>query len=401
MWKTPPPDSKAAEVWIESLDDDDNKIFILSGAVQSSKTVGSLLTWADRVSSGPKNAPRMMLGNTERTLLRNCIYPLQSFLGVKRCRVNIGTGELFLYGRRVWLTGANNIGALARVQGSVLLDAYCDEGATYPFEVVNMLFSRLSLPGAKAWLTMNPGPPAHWMKKKIINRADEISARVWNFELDDNPFLEESYKNWLKKTYTGVWYRRMIKGEWATADGAIFANFDPDKHVIKAMPQIPMDQIRIGVDYGAANPTAFIKLERYGAVWIASEEYYHQNAEGRVKVNSQYAADLAKFVGPMYPTSIEVDPSALAFIHELQRTEFRGARVVRGANNDVSGGIQKISQALQSGHLLIHESCVNLIEQMQSYAWDPKAQLLGLDKPIKADDHTIDPLRYIINAIYN
>jgi PBSX family phage terminase large subunit len=395
MWKTPPPDSKAAEVWIESLDDEDNKIFLLSGAVQSSKTVGSLICWADRVSSGPKNAPRMMLGNTERTLRRNCIYPLQEFVGAKNCRLNSGTGELFLFGRRIWLTGANNIGALSKVQGSVLLDGYADEIATYPIDVVKMLISRLSLPGAKMWGTCNPGPPAHPLKKMIIDRADEISARVWNFELDDNPFLDDVYKNWIKSCYTGVWYKRMVKGLWATADGAVFGNFDPDKHVIKALPDMPMDQMRIGVDRGAANPTAFIKLERYGTVWIASDEYYHQNKESDIKVNSQYAAQLIKFIGPLHHNSIEVDPSALDFIHELSRA---GLSRVHSANNDVLNGIQKIAQALQTGNLLIHERCVHLIEEMQSYSWDPKAQILGLDKPIKADDHVIDPLRYVYNS---
>ena len=45
------------------------------------------------------------------------------------------------------------------------------------------------------------------MKKDYIDRADEILAKVWNFTLDDNPFLEESYKAWLKSVYTGLWYR--------------------------------------------------------------------------------------------------------------------------------------------------------------------------------------------------
>jgi PBSX family phage terminase large subunit len=397
-WKLPPPNSKAAEVWIDSLDDEDNKLFLLSGAVRSSKTVGSLITWADRVASGPKDAPRMMLGNTERTLTRNCIDPLSAFVGRKKCRLNAGTGVLFLFGRKIYLVGANNIGALPKVQGPTLLDAYCDEAATYPPEVFNMLVSRLSLPGAKLWATMNPGPPAHWMKKSFIDRASEIRARVWNFTLDDNPFLEDSYKTWLKSTYTGLWYRRMVLGEWAIAEGAVFSNFDPDKHVIKELPDTEkLDQVRIGVDYGASNPTVFLKAYRYGPKWIIAGEFYHRPREGTQLTNSQYADRMVPFMGKWYPTSIEVDPSAAAFIYELRK---HGFRHVHAANNDVSGSIAKISNALNSGTLLIHESCANLIEEMGSYSWDPKATALGLDKPVKSEDHAIDALRYIINAIY-
>lgn len=396
MWKLPPPESKAAEVWIDSLEDEDNKLFLLSGAVRSTKTVGSLIAWADRVSSGPKNAPRMMLGNTERTLARNCIDPLREFVGPENCKLNSGLGELYLFGRKIYLVGANNIGALTKVQGPTLLDAYCDEAATYPYEVFNMLVSRLSLPGARLWATMNPGPPAHWMKKRFIDRATTIRAKVWNFELDDNPFLPDDYKAWLKTTYTGLWYRRMIKGEWALADGLVFENFDPDRHVIKTLPEGRADQMRIGVDYGASNPTCFLKALRYGTKWVIAEEYYHRPKEQRQKTNSEYAADLKRFIGDLYPTSVEIDPSAAAFIHEARRAGVRG---VHPANNEVLAGLQRMAEGLQSGRWVIHESCKNLIEELQGYAWDPKAQAQGLDKPIKADDHSIDSWKYIVNAV--
>ena len=73
---------------------------------------------------------------------------------------------------------------------------------------------------------------------------------------------------------------------------------------------------------------------------------------------------------------------------------------VHGADNDVLGGIQKIANALNAGTLKISDNCPNLIEEMQSYSWDPKAAALGIDKPIKSGDHAIDALKYIVNAIF-
>jgi len=58
MWHLPPDDSKAADVWITSLDEDAHKLNLLTGAVRSTKTVGSLIAWVNRVAAGlsmPKN----------------------------------------------------------------------------------------------------------------------------------------------------------------------------------------------------------------------------------------------------------------------------------------------------------------------------------------------------------
>jgi phage terminase large subunit len=34
---------------------------------------------------------------------------------------------------------------------------------------------------------------------------------------------------------------------------------------------------------------------------------------------------------------------------------------------------------------------------MQIYSWDSKAQKLGIEKPVKRDDHSPDALRYAVN----
>ena len=60
----------------------------------------------------------------------------------------------------------------------------------------------------------------------------------------------------------------------------------------------------------------------------------------------------------------------------------------------MENGIRMVASLLASGRLLIHKSCKNLIDQMQSYSWDEKATEAGEDKVVKRDDHAVDALRY-------
>ena len=47
---------------------------------------------------------------------------------------------------------------------------------------------------------------------------------------------------------------------------------------------------------------------------------------------------------------------------------------------------------------MIHPRCKHLIDEIQGYAWDPKAQERGEDKPVKTNDHACDALRYALMA---
>jgi phage terminase large subunit len=71
------------------------------------------------------------------------------------------------------------------------------------------------------------------------------------------------------------------------------------------------------------------------------------------------------------------------------------------AQNEVLDGIRLTSKALADENLIIYKNCFKLIEQIQSYTWDEKAQSVGLDKPVKVDDHAVDALRYGAIEIFN
>ncbi len=64
------------------------------------------------------------------------------------------------------------------------------------------------------------------------------------------------------------------------------------------------------------------------------------------------------------------------------------------ANNDVLLGIKITAKFVSQKNIMITKGCHNLIDQIQSYSWDPKAADRGEDKPVKVNDHATDALRY-------
>ena len=241
---------------------DDRRINLLSGSVRSGKTYVSLLKWAVFVGSMPENCEFLMTGKTITSLKRNCLGLLQDLVG-DNFKYSLSQKSGTLFGRRIWLEGANDDRAESKIRGMTLAGAYVDELTQIPEDFYRMLLSRLSVKGAKLYATTNPDTPTHWVKVDIIEN-DEIDKKNWHFTFDDNEILKkenpEYFEN-LKKEYQSmgeVYYQRFILGLWVLAEGIIykqFANhsemFIKDKAVDEYGNPINFMIISIGIDYGA------------------------------------------------------------------------------------------------------------------------------------------------------
>lgn len=372
----------------------DARLNIWHGSVRSGKTVASIIRWLDFVAHGPPGE-LLMVGKTSRTLKRNILDPIAEMLDEDEFRLLTGAGEAYIFGRRVYLAGANDERAEGKIRGLTLVGAYGDEITLWPESFFAMLLSRLSLPGAKFFGTTNPDSPFHWLKKDYLDRAAELNLRHWSFGLDDNPNLDPGYVESLKREYTGLWYRRFILGQWVLAEGVVYDMFDPDVHVVKALP--PIQHYYVGIDYGTTNPTVFllVGLGQDGVLYVCREWRWDSEAKGRRLTDAQLSAELRRWLGNIVPQRIWIDPSAASFITQLRHDGIR----TWPADNAVIDGIQDVSTLLGAGRLKIHESCTGLIEEMGTYVWDEKAQARGEDKPLKQNDHGCDALRYAVRGL--
>lgn len=205
------------------LKDDLRRINLLYGSVRSGKTWISLLKWAIWIGQQAQDKQFLMVGKTITTLKRNCLVLLEELIG-DNITYSISQKKAVIFGRTVWLEGANDERSESKIRGMTLMSVYIDELTQIPQDFYLMALSRLSEKGAVFLATTNPDHPKHYVKTDIIDN-DLLDKQIIKFLLDDNIFLDEDYKTNLKKEFKGVYYDRFILGDFVRAEGVVFLDF--------------------------------------------------------------------------------------------------------------------------------------------------------------------------------
>ena len=266
------------------LKDDLHRINLLYGSVRSGKTWISLLKWAIWIGQQASDKQFLMVGKTITTLKRNCLVLLEELIG-DNITYSISQKKAVIFGRTVWLEGANDERSESKIRGMTLMGVYVDELTQIPQDFYLMALSRLSEKGAVFLATTNPDHPKHYVKTEIIDN-DLLDKQVIKFLIDDNIFLDEAYKENLKKEYTGVFYQRFILGDFVRAEGIIFPEFanDPDRWIIKR-EDVPKTfrMVEVGFDIGG-NGSAY-------ALTCTGQGY--DGVQYRLKAEKRQAEDMA------------------------------------------------------------------------------------------------------------
>lgn len=385
---------------IEFYQNSNSRTNIAVGAVRSGKSFIVLLRWLLFLKEGP-SGDLAICARTERAALRNVINPLHDLVG-NALTYSIGRGIVKVFGRDIHVFSCSDSRCENKIRGCTLAGALVDEATIIPEDFLKMLMSRLSISGSKVFMSTNPDSPYCYVKKEIIDRKDELDLSVFNFNLDDNPSLTEDYKNNLKKEYRGLYYQRFIEGKFVSAEGAVYDFFDEGIHVIKQPPGNATKYI-VGIDYGTTNTCVFVLIginrSLYPNIWIEKEYAYSSKERMRQQTDTEYAQDFDKFLEGIVPSAIYIDPSAASFKQELIRD---GKYAIIDANNDVLDGVRYVSNLLSNGTLKVCSICPYTIQEFQSYCWDDKASLGGVDKVKKQNDHAMDAIRYaLFTGVYH
>lgn len=322
---------------------------------------------------------------------RDCLY------------IQTATGE-----KVVLVSGGGKAGDEKLIKGNTYGTAYITEANECSETFIKEVFDRtLSSPDRKVFHDLNPKAEGHWYYKTILDFHEakqrenpDYGLNYGHFTIADNMSISDEQLRAVLATYDrkSIWYARDILGQRKAAEGLIYDMFDRGRNVFKLGEEpIGLRSVAvrwIGVDYGTRNDTVLLEAYDDGNIlWITREYRWTSRRERKQKTDEEYADDFMAFMGESYCATI-IDPSAASFIEALRR---RGVYVME-ADNDVLNGIRRVSTLMSRCLLKICSDCKGTIDELESYHWDDKAALVGIEKPIKEDDHGCDVVRYLCNT---
>ncbi|WP_437582720.1 PBSX family phage terminase large subunit [Paramicrobacterium sp. CJ85] len=403
----------------------DRKLALWYGSVSAGKTVASLFAFLLAVVRAPKTGIIIIAGGSLQTIYQNVFVLFQNtsiFGSVISSQIEYtpGATSARILGREVLLVGAKDAKAVGRIQGATVALAYVDEAALMPEEFWNMLVSRLRVDGARLLATMNPASRNHWIRKKWIVPGAEKNLVSFHFTMQDNPNLSAEYIADMEASFSGVFYDRMIKGEWTNAAGAVYPMWDPKRHVIPFDQMPPLQDIMgVGMDYGTTNATTALMLgvtDEYApdgspaSRLVLMDEWGYDSKETGIRLTDQELSkrfrawlpqEHTPYPSTLTPRFIMLDPAAASFKQQLH-TDLRGTGLSPWpADNSVLKGISTVANLLDTDKLIVTDRCEGWQSEVTEYRWSEKATDKGEDEVIKEDDHYLDGGRYITHSTKN
>lgn len=375
----------------------DARINIADGAIRSGKTFVFNLRWLDYIVNGPKGT-LLMAGKTIRTLERNVLKAengLFDLVGEGNYKYNGSTGELEISGRKIICIGASDERSENKIRGMTLAGALCDEVTLFPKSFIEQLIGRCSVAGSMLFWNCNPDSPYHFIKQEYLENPNmKPLIKHWRFLMYDNPYLVKINPEYIKQaetTYTGVFYKRNVLGQWALAEGIVYDNFT-DECIVEELPE-EFDEIYVGVDHGVTHPATFIMIGVKDREVYVIKEFCQSN-----RTNSELADEFINFIDGYSVDGITVDSAAASLILEFNK---RGIYTT-DCNKEVVDGITLVTQLIGENRLFVHKSCKNLIKEFYTYSWDDKKSISqGKDVVIKLNDDCCDALRYACKTFLN
>ena len=204
-----------------------HKAIICDGSVRSGKSISmtvGFVFWSMENFDGESFA---FCGKTIESLKRNIITPMHKWLeGICTIKENISKNYMDItvatHTNRYYMFGGKDESSYQLIQGITLAGVLFDEVALMPKSFVDQALARCSVSGSKFWFNCNPESSKHWFYKEWILKSDEKNALHLHFTMEDNFSLSDEVKKRYKRSFSGVFYDRYIKGLWVLAEGLVY-----------------------------------------------------------------------------------------------------------------------------------------------------------------------------------
>ena len=266
------------------------------------------------------------------------------------------------------------------LRGPNLHWAWIDEGGLTHPDTWKIIIGRLRAGGGfgECWTTSTPKGKRNWLYEQSKNMT------VFKATTLDNPYVSQEWKNSLLETYTGQFLAQEVYADFVSFEGLVY-DFDVNIH-IKRRNENEFVGYGFGVDEGYTNPTVILKIyyDNDGRYHIADEYYERGKLQSEIINQAIIMGKGKEFV---------VDASAAGLIAGMRNAGLN-ARARKGRVLDGISAVQDLLRVRGDGkpRLTIDPSCVNTINEFESYVWKE-----GRDEPVKEFDHAMDALRYYVH----
>ena len=332
----------------------------------------------------------IILGNTQGTAIRNILEPMREIWGEALVGPVSSDNAAMLFGRKVYVMGADNRRHVARIQGMTIEYAYGDEVPTWNEGVFTMLKSRLRCRHSAFDGTGNPDAPQHWFKKFLDSGAD---IYVQHSTIFDNPTLPPEFVENLCREYAGtVYYQRFILGLWVAAEGVVYRLFanDPERFILDDLPD--GDAVRnavIGVDFGggtSAHAFCCTGFTIKGRLVVLDE--YRENAALTPDKLAQDFVDFARRCKSRWVvTDCWCDSAEQTLINGLRAASAApglGLNIGNAMKRAINDRIRATCILMGAGRFFVARNCRETINALKSALWDSKK----ITEDVRLDDGT-------------
>lgn len=332
---------------------------------------------------GVKEPMYILAGVSSATIQKNVLQELYNTYNIEPKFDKHGNFRLF--GVKVVQAYTGNVGGVKSIRGMTAYGAYVNEASLAVQSVFGEIVSRCSGTGARILADTNPDNPEHWLKKEYIDNLSE-TIQSFHFELDDNTFLSDRYRQNIKDaTPSGMFYDRDIKGLWVSAEGVVYQDFDANKHYIQSSDLPQLCTFYCGVDWGYEHWGSIVVIGESddGAAYLI-EEHASQFEE------IDYWVDIAKGIQERYGSRVPFycDSARPEHVARFQREHIRAFN----ADKARLSGVEAVAKRFKTNSLLVCRDKVSKFrDEIYQYVWDKKS-----GEPIKQYDDVLDALRYAI-----
>lgn len=377
---------KVLNWWCRSSPVRDYNGIIADGAIRSGKSVAMSLSFVVWAMSEFEACNFAMCGKTIGSFRRNVLFWLKLMLRSRGYSVSEQRTENLVVVRRgnienyFYVFGGKDERSQDLIQGITLAGVFFDEVALMPESFVNQATGRCSVDGSKFWFNCNPGSPAHWFKTGWIDKRADKRLLYLHFTMDDNLSLSEAVKERYRSTYTGVFFKRYILGEWKSADGVIYRQFadDPERFILD---EVPADIIigTMGLDFGgngSAHAGCLVGITRGYRSIVILDEYYRKEVIDPGTLTDDVCGFVQRSQAQVRAASIWCDSAETTLIKGI-RTEVFARHIpveVRNARKgEIIDRIRLCDMLMSQGRFFILRRCRHTIAALSEAVWDGKS----------------------------